>query len=42
VNAKQRRKHRRANPHLYWTQEEIDSAKKEAVELEQIFGGRHG
>jgi hypothetical protein len=41
MNAKQRRKHRRAYPDRYWTQEEIDLARKRAEELRQLLHVEH-
>ena len=37
MNAKQRRKHRRAYPERYWTQKELDAVKLEAARLMAMF-----
>ncbi len=37
MNARQRRKHKRAYPDRYWTQEEIDAVKARVEELRELF-----
>lgn len=39
MNAKQRRKDRRANPGKYWTGAEVDAIAERAAELQKLFGG---